>query len=48
MICEYGYWYFEDSTWFAIGFVDDYGNIVVVRSGVIEIPSSNWVVTWDM
>lgn len=47
MSIESGLWYCESSAWYAIGFCDDYGNLVVLRSGSLFIPSPNWV-SWDM
>lgn len=47
MSIESGLWYVESASWYAVGFADDFGNLVIVRSGSIEIPSPNFV-AWDM
>lgn len=48
MSVEFGLWYFESLAWYAVGFIDDMGDLVILRSGSLEIPSPNWVVAWDM
>lgn len=47
MSIEGGLWYAEDSAWWAVGFIDDMGNLVIVRSGSFYLPSPCWV-SWDM
>lgn len=33
MSYDLGIWYCESASWYAVGFSDDFGNLVIVRSG---------------
>lgn len=47
MSIDGGLWYAESAAWWAIGFIDDMGNLAIVRSGSFSIPSPCWT-AWDM
>jgi hypothetical protein len=47
MTIEGGFWYAESASWWAIGFIDDMGNLAIVRSGSFSLPSP-CLTAWDM